>query len=156
YRRAGAGHVQPAHRRRTHAALRRVRLRQLRHGRGLVARRRCAVATCELRRNIDGDPHGELRYPHVHTFTTEAGGHLIFSGSRPGRSPLVLALACGLGLTVQPLPARAIDPAREEVAAFIADMQSRHGFEPAALGTLFTSAETRSSIVDAMNRPAEK
>jgi len=50
----------------------------------------------------------------------------------------------------------ALDAARADVAGFVADMSSRHGFEAASLNLLFAQVESRPSIVAAMKRPAEK
>lgn len=70
-------------------------------------------------------------------------------------SRLAALLALALAALV-PVPARALDAEREDVTAFITDMSSRHGFDPAALGTLLSRAESRKPILDAMARPAEK
>jgi len=53
-------------------------------------------------------------------------------------------------------PAAALDETRPEVRAFIGEMASRNGFDPAALSQLFAQVESRPSIVTAMKRPAEK
>jgi membrane-bound lytic murein transglycosylase B len=50
----------------------------------------------------------------------------------------------------------ALDTGREDVAGFVADMSSRHGFEAASLNELFAQVELRPSIVAAMKKPAEK
>jgi membrane-bound lytic murein transglycosylase B len=50
----------------------------------------------------------------------------------------------------------ALDAARADVAGFVADMSSRHGFEAASLNLLFAQVESRPSIVAAMKKPAEK
>ena len=64
-----------------------------------------------------------------------------------------------LVLSVLPLcapPALALDAARDDVAGFVAEMSSRHGFEAASLNALFAQVETRPSIVAAMKKPAER
>jgi len=53
-------------------------------------------------------------------------------------------------------PALALDAGRDDVAGFVAEMSSRHGFEAASLNAIFAQVETRPSIVAAMKRPAEK
>jgi membrane-bound lytic murein transglycosylase B len=50
----------------------------------------------------------------------------------------------------------AFDTSRADVAAFIAEMNERHGFPTDELGGLLTQAESRPVIVDAISRPAEK
>ena len=50
----------------------------------------------------------------------------------------------------------AFDTSRADVAAFIAEMNERHGFATNELGVLLTQAESRPVIVDAISRPAEK
>jgi membrane-bound lytic murein transglycosylase B len=52
--------------------------------------------------------------------------------------------------------ALAFDAGREDIAAFVNDMSSRYGFDPAALRDVLSKAESRKSILDAMSRPAEK
>jgi membrane-bound lytic murein transglycosylase B len=59
-------------------------------------------------------------------------------------------------LPVCALPALALDAGRDDVAGFVAEMSSRHGFEAASLSALFAQVESRPSIVAAMKRPAEK
>lgn len=76
--------------------------------------------------------------------------------SRP-RSPSVplCLLLPGLALLAG-TPARALDGNREDVASFVTEMRDRHGFDAAALGTLFAQVESRPSIIEAISRPAEK
>jgi len=50
----------------------------------------------------------------------------------------------------------ALDASRTDVAAFIAEMSSRYGFDSAALSNVLAHAESRSDILDAIARPAEK
>lgn len=52
--------------------------------------------------------------------------------------------------------ADALDTGREDVTAFIGSMAEKHGFDAAALGSLFAQVEARPSIVTAISRPAEK
>ena len=68
------------------------------------------------------------------------------------------ALLCALGACGSRTPAQAgtIDPARPEVASFIADVAQRHGFEPGTLAALFGQVESRPSILEAIARPAER
>ena len=70
------------------------------------------------------------------------------------RFPLVLALALLGALAAD--PARAFDTSREDVAGFVAEMSARHGFDAAALTDLMSKTESRSSILEAIARPAEK
>jgi membrane-bound lytic murein transglycosylase B len=53
-------------------------------------------------------------------------------------------------------PATALDSEREDVAGFVAEMSSRHGFDASSLNALFAQVESRPSIVAAMKKPAEK
>lgn len=46
--------------------------------------------------------------------------------------------------------------ARDEAQAFIEDMHTRHGFDRAALQTLFAEARYRQPIIDAISKPAER
>jgi membrane-bound lytic murein transglycosylase B len=69
---------------------------------------------------------------------------------------VALALAGSIALTLAAPPAAALDETRAEVAAFIAEMQARNGFDGSALTTLFSRVESRPAIVEAMSRPAEK
>jgi membrane-bound lytic murein transglycosylase B len=62
--------------------------------------------------------------------------------------------ACALALN--PAPASALDQNREDVAAFIGEMQAQYGFEAASLTTLFGQVESRPAIVEAISRPAER
>ena len=77
---------------------------------------------------------------------------------RPRRAKAVLPAACAaLALAVlAPGISRAFDAQREDVAGFVAEMSSKHGFDAAALSGLLTQAESKKSILDAMSRPAEK
>jgi membrane-bound lytic murein transglycosylase B len=53
-------------------------------------------------------------------------------------------------------PAQAIDGQRADVAAFISEMATRHGFDRDALGGVLAQVESRPAIIEAMSRPAEK
>jgi membrane-bound lytic murein transglycosylase B len=59
-------------------------------------------------------------------------------------------------LAVCPAVASALDEQRAEVQDFIRHMVERHGFATAELGDVLRQAESRPSIVAAMQRPAEK
>jgi membrane-bound lytic murein transglycosylase B len=59
-------------------------------------------------------------------------------------------------LAAFPATSFALDEQRPEVQAFIRQMADRHGFEPSELGQVFTRVTSRPSIVEAMQRPAEK
>ena len=77
---------------------------------------------------------------------------------RPSRIaivPLLLAAltACG---SATPAKAQAFDPGRPEIAAFIADVSHRHGFEPGPLAAMFAQVESRPSILTAIAKPAER
>jgi len=60
------------------------------------------------------------------------------------------------GALLAPIAANALDATRNDVAGFVADMASRHGFDAAALTAVLAQAESRKAILDAMSRPAEK
>ena len=65
--------------------------------------------------------------------------------------------ACAAALlAVCPAVASALDEQRAEVQDFIRHMVERHGFATAELGDVLRQAESRPSIVAAMQRPAEK
>lgn len=53
-------------------------------------------------------------------------------------------------------PSRALDTSRDDVAGFVAEMSARHGFDSVALTELMSKTESRSSILEAIARPAEK
>jgi membrane-bound lytic murein transglycosylase B len=80
---------------------------------------------------------------------------------RPPRPPriavaalLAVALAgCG---APRPAEAQAFDPARPDVAAFIAEVAQKHAFEPGQLATVLARAESRPSILQAIAKPAER
>jgi membrane-bound lytic murein transglycosylase B len=52
--------------------------------------------------------------------------------------------------------ARALDTSRQDVAGFVAEMSARHGFDAVALTDLLSKTESRSSVLDAISKPAEK
>jgi len=66
--------------------------------------------------------------------------------------PPVLALAAALA----PGAAHALDVRREDIAAFIAEVAARDGFDAGELGRVLSQAESRKAILEAMERPAEK
>lgn len=71
-------------------------------------------------------------------------------------APLGL-LALLVAGTVVPLEKTcAVDANRAEVQQFVRDMADRHGFDAATLGEVISQAETKTSILEAMSRPAEK
>ena len=72
---------------------------------------------------------------------------------RPRRAPIALLLA---GAALAPALACALDTGRAEVAGFVEDMASRHGFDAASLASVLEQARTRQPILDAMSRPAER
>jgi membrane-bound lytic murein transglycosylase B len=53
-------------------------------------------------------------------------------------------------------PARALDTSRDDVAGFVAEMSTRHGFDAVALTDLMSKTESRPGILEAIARPAEK
>jgi len=65
------------------------------------------------------------------------------------------AICLGLGLA-GPRQARALDVERPEVRRFIEHMVQDNGFKHGALKRLLRTAQKQNSIIDAMNRPAEK
>jgi membrane-bound lytic murein transglycosylase B len=72
----------------------------------------------------------------------------------------VLPLLAGVIVTLGLLPAtaggQALDPGREDVAAFIAEVAHKHGFEPGPLAATLAQAESRPSILTAIAKPAER
>ena len=135
-----------------------VRVRQQRHGRGPAAGGRRAAAARQLRRHVAGDPHGRVRYPHVRTLPPQAGLHVTRTRPRTNRAHGPWSVACLAPALVAFAPgyAHAFDAGREDVAAFVADMSSKHGFDADSLRDLLGKAESRQSVLDAMTRPAEK
>jgi membrane-bound lytic murein transglycosylase B len=52
--------------------------------------------------------------------------------------------------------AQAFDPARADVAAFVAELSQKHGFEPEPLAALLAQAQSKPSILQAIAKPAER
>ncbi len=66
-------------------------------------------------------------------------------------------LACALGLLPRESPcSQAFDPGREDIAAFVAEVAHKHGFEPGPLAATLAQAESRPSILTAIAKPAER
>jgi membrane-bound lytic murein transglycosylase B len=59
-------------------------------------------------------------------------------------------------LATLPGTSLALDEQRAEVQTFIREMADRHGFAPDELGQVFVRVEARPSIIELMQRPAEK
>ena len=77
---------------------------------------------------------------------------------RPSRLGIV-SLACAAltaCLSPQPVEAQVLNPGRADVAAFIADISSRHAFEPGPLAATFAQVESKPAILQAIARPAER
>ena len=74
------------------------------------------------------------------------------------RTRLLVSACLGLGLAglLGAPAARALDVKRAEVRRFIRHMSHDNGFERAQVLAWMRSAQTQQSIIDAMNRPAEK
>jgi len=51
---------------------------------------------------------------------------------------------------------QAFDPGRDDIAAFIAEVAHKHGFEPGPLAATLSRAESRPSILTAIAKPAER
>jgi membrane-bound lytic murein transglycosylase B len=66
------------------------------------------------------------------------------------RAPL---LALALAMTAA--PAAALDLAREDVHAFAAEMEKKHGFDAAWLDAILTDATSQPRIIELMTKPAE-
>ena len=66
------------------------------------------------------------------------------------RAPL-LALALALAAA----PAAALDLAREDVRAFAAEMEKKHGFDAAWLDAILSDAASQPRIIELMTKPAE-
>jgi len=69
------------------------------------------------------------------------------------RSLCALLLAPALAATAP--AARALDLAREDVRAFAAEMQARHGFDAAWLEAVLTDAAIQPRIIELISKPAE-
>ena len=65
---------------------------------------------------------------------------------------LLLAILYGAGAQ----PAAAIDVKRADVKEFVAHMHKAYGFKPRQLRKLLAAAQIQNSILDAMEKPAEK
>jgi membrane-bound lytic murein transglycosylase B len=61
-----------------------------------------------------------------------------------------------IGAALAPAAAHAFDPGREDIAGFVAEMASKHGFDASTLTGVLSQAESRQVILDAMARPAER
>ena len=167
---AGAGHVHAAARRHVVAHVLLLRVRQRGNGLGGLADRRCAAASRERGRHVDGDALGRLRYARRDWRSPEASRAM--SGAqktttarmssrsararRSGRVPRGLLVAsCALAFCVL---AHADDKANVAKArsAFVDKMVAEHGFDRAAL-TATLDARRRSSRRSSMrsrNRPS--
>jgi len=71
--------------------------------------------------------------------------------------PSAKLYACVVALlAASPSTVLALDEQRTEVQSFIQEMASRHGFAADELGQVFVRVEARPSIIELMQRPAEK
>lgn len=68
------------------------------------------------------------------------------------KHPLLMTMVLALASPM----AGALDLARPEVQAYVAELVRDHGFEADELRTALGKAETRQSILDAISRPAER
>ena len=72
----------------------------------------------------------------------------------------LLPLLCCIGLTAAPVQAadsgRPLDPDREDVRAFIAGVQERHGLAAEDVRAVLLEARIQQPIIDAISRPAER
>lgn len=59
-------------------------------------------------------------------------------------------------ISLAALPARAVDTARPEVQAFVAEMVEKHDFERDWLLDILENAETQDTVLEAISRPAER
>lgn len=69
------------------------------------------------------------------------------------------ALLCLLPVVLAPGSAafaQVFDPARADVAAFVAEVSQKHGFAPEPLAALFAQTESKPSILQAIAKPAER
>lgn len=60
------------------------------------------------------------------------------------------------GLLVSSLPASALDTQREDIAAFVTQMQEKHGLDGDAVRQMLAQAEIKQGILDAISKPAER
>ncbi|HEX7374067.1 MAG TPA: lytic murein transglycosylase B [Steroidobacteraceae bacterium] len=77
---------------------------------------------------------------------------MTWNRSRPSGAHVALLW---LGAALAPAAAHAFDARRDDIAGFVAEMVSKHGFDAATLSGVLAQAESRKSILDAMARPAE-
>ncbi len=67
----------------------------------------------------------------------------------------LLILTAALAALLGALPAAGLDVTRPEIKTFIDEVSTRDHFDRAWVSSLMVAAETRTSIIDAMTRPAE-
>jgi membrane-bound lytic murein transglycosylase B len=76
-------------------------------------------------------------------------------GAVRGAAGAVPAVVCAV-VALLAAPARALDIQRAEVKTFIARMAETHGFDAEKLRSWLAAAQSQQSIIDAMDKPAEK
>jgi len=75
----------------------------------------------------------------------------------PRRIATALALVIPAALwPAAPSFAQAFDPARADLAGFIAEVAEKHGFEAAPLAAMFAQVESKPFILQAIAKPAER
>lgn len=67
-----------------------------------------------------------------------------------------VALAIGLAGAPSPAAAQALDPARDDVRAFIERVHKEHGLAPEVVGSILALARIQPPIIEAISRPAER
>jgi membrane-bound lytic murein transglycosylase B len=68
---------------------------------------------------------------------------------------MLRAHCIALALAGAPIPALAIDAAREDVRAFTEEMKQKHGFDAAWLDAIIADAASQPRIIELMKKPAE-
>lgn len=65
-------------------------------------------------------------------------------------------LVIGLGGAVSPALAQALDPARDDVRAFVERVHKEHGLDRETVGSILALARIQPPIIEAISRPAER
>ncbi len=156
---ADPGHLHAAAQRQPRVDLFRIRVHQRRHGQRPAARGRRATAAGQLWRHIDGDPAGELRYPHGALFAPQARRFL--EALRHEMTPSLLRAGFAALLTLSCMAHAAdavtgLDVTRTDVKEFIAGMAQRQDFDAVALSGLLAEAQSQPRILELIQRPAER
>jgi membrane-bound lytic murein transglycosylase B len=107
-----------------------------------------SVALCACA-EVPAQPTATAQNPAPVSPATAAAAAPVAEPAAPPSAPAATA-------ALPPPSDQPIDPARTDVAAFIATMQQKHGFDAAALGRLLAEAQSKPNILQAIAKPAER